>query len=248
MGENRRLVIALATLALLGGGGAWWGIQRSSSAELPAEALITVKRGDLEIVVAETGRIQPLTKVDIKAKVAGQVEDIRVKEGQAVTRGQVLLSLDPTDFKRKLAEAEADQAMIRAELDALLAGSRREDLAEARAMLSQAHARHRRASDDRARASKAMEAGSLTPREWDAARADAAQAEAEVRAYESKLARLQAARDPVDVFESGRLTSEFPAALPALVDLEQCSADGVMDPNRLAALAIEQLHHPHFGL
>jgi RND family efflux transporter MFP subunit len=200
--KNRRLVIAVATVALLGGGGAFWAVQRNAIAELPAEALITVKRGDLDIVVAETGRIQPLTKVDIKAKVAGQVEDIRVKEGQTVTRGQVLLSLDPTDFKRKLAEAEADQAMIRAELDALLAGSRREDLSEARAMLSQARARDRRASEDRARAAKAMEAGSLTPREWDAARSDAAQAAAEVRAYESKLARLQAGARPEEIAQA----------------------------------------------
>jgi RND family efflux transporter MFP subunit len=56
--------------------------------------------------------------------------------------------------------------------------------------------------DDRARAAKAMEAGSLTPREWDAARSDAAQAEAEVRAYESKLARLQAGARPEEVAQA----------------------------------------------
>jgi RND family efflux transporter MFP subunit len=200
--KNRKLIIAAAAVALLGGGGAWYAIARTAAPEIPVDALIDVKRGDLEIVVAETGRIQPLTKVDIKSKVAGQVLAIRVKEGQIVHRGDVLLELDSTDFRRQLAQAEADKAMIQAELDALLAGSRREDLAEARAMLAQARARAKRASEDRVRAAKALEAGSLTPREWDAARAEASQSEEEVRAYESKLARLRAGARPEEIAQA----------------------------------------------
>lgn len=202
MRKNPKLVIAVAVVAVLGAGGAWWAIAKGSANDLPVDALIDVKRGDLEIVVAETGRIQPLTKVDIKSKVAGQVLKIRVKEGQVVQRGEVLLELDSTDFKRALAQAEADKAMIQAELDALLAGSRSEDLAEARAMLAQSRARAKRASEDRARAAKALEAGSLTPREWDAARSDASQTEEEVRAYESKLARLRAGARPEEIAQA----------------------------------------------
>lgn len=200
--KTRNVMIGLVAVAVLGGGGAWWAMAKNGAADIPAEALIPVKRGDLDIVVAETGRIQPLTKVDIKAKVAGQVQDIRVKEGQHVERGQVLLELDPTDFKRKLAEAEADRAMIQAELDALLAGSRREDIAEAKAELAQAHARAKRAGEDRARAAKALEAGSLTPREWDAARAESAEADAQVGAGESKLARLRAGARPEEIAQA----------------------------------------------
>lgn len=191
MPKPKTLLIAITVCGLLGAGG-WWGYAQRQGQALSPEAIVTVKRGDLEILVAETGRVQPLTKVDVKSKVAGQVLKLHVKEGQAVKEGDVLLELDPTDFKRQLAQAEADRAMIKAELDALLAGSRQEDLAEARAMLAQSRARAKRAEEEKTRAAKALAAGSLTPREWDGVTAEFDESQAAVTAAQSKLARLQA--------------------------------------------------------
>lgn len=195
-------ILAAVAVVALGGGGAWYASAKARQADIAPEAIATAKRGDLEIVVTETGRIQPLTKVDVKSKVAGQVFALQVKEGQAVKRGTTLLELDPTDFKRSLAQAEADRAMVRAELDALVAGSRREDVAEARALLAQARTRFKRASDDRHRANQAHAAGSLTPREWEQANSMADEAQSEVRGAESKLARLLAGARPEEVAQS----------------------------------------------
>ncbi|MDB5099605.1 MAG: putative rane protein [Cyanobacteria bacterium RYN_339] len=186
-----RLAVGTAVVAVLGGG-AWFAYTRVSSTDLNPEAVVTAHRGDLEIVVTETGRIQPMTKVDIKSKVAGQVMTLSGKEGQKVKPGDVLLELDPRDFRRHLAQAEADHAMVAAELNGLLAGARREDLEEARANLAQARARARRTQDDRDRAAKALSANSLTPQEWSQARGAADEAQAGVAAAQSKLNRLQA--------------------------------------------------------
>lgn len=195
-------IIGGVVLAAVAGGGAWWASAKARDATIPPEAIATAHRGDLEIVVTETGRIQPLTKVDVKSKVAGQVHDLKVKEGQRVKRGDVLLELDPTDFKRNLAQAEADRAMVRSELDALVAGSRREDIAEARAMLAQSRTRAKRAAAERARANQAHAAGSLTPREWEQALSTADEAQDEVRGAESKLARLLAGARPEEVAQA----------------------------------------------
>ena len=194
------IVGGLLALGLIGGVG-WWTL-RGDDSGVSADALVRVARGQLEVVVAETGRIEPLTKSDIKSKVAGQVLAVRVKEGQAVKKGEVLLELDPTDFKRQLAQAEADRAMVAAELAQLVAGARREDLAESRAMLAEARARARRAAEEKARAAKALAVGSLTPREWDIARAEAAESEASVHASESKLARLRAGARPEELAQA----------------------------------------------
>ena len=101
------IVVALGVLKL-----------RSSGAgpkELDPSLIIPIKRGDLQIEVIETGKVQPRERVEIKSKVAGQVQEVLVTEGQRVKRGQLLLRLDPIDFRRDVARAQAD--VQRAEAD-----------------------------------------------------------------------------------------------------------------------------------
>ena len=71
----------------------------------------------LEVEILETGRIQPREKVDLKSKVPGQVSAVLVREGATVRKGDVLLVLDPTDYQRELARADAELARARAALD-----------------------------------------------------------------------------------------------------------------------------------
>lgn len=92
----------------------------------PAQ-VVTVTRKNLEVEILETGRVQPKEKADLKSKVAGQVREVLVQEGAEVKKGQILLVLDPTDYQRDLAKAEADVASASAALDfAKLARARSE--------------------------------------------------------------------------------------------------------------------------
>src|SRR5262249_25828364 len=52
-------------------------------------------------------------KVEVKSKVAGQVERGLVDEGDAVKKGQLLLRLDPTDYRREVARCEAEVAQAK---------------------------------------------------------------------------------------------------------------------------------------
>jgi HlyD family secretion protein/macrolide-specific efflux system membrane fusion protein len=83
---------------------------------IDSSLLVKVKRGDLEIAVIETGKVQPREKVEVKSKVAGQVEKVFVEEGQRVKAGQPLLRLDPTDFRREVARAEVDVLKAQSEI------------------------------------------------------------------------------------------------------------------------------------
>ena len=83
--------------------------------ELDSSLLITAKKHDLDIEVIETGKVQPREKVEVKSKVAGQVEAVLVDEGAHVKKGQLLLRIDATDFRRDVARATAD--VSRAEAD-----------------------------------------------------------------------------------------------------------------------------------
>src|SRR5262245_39668678 len=64
--------------------------------------VVKVKRADLDVMVQETGKIEPKAKADIKSKVAGQVVHVYVKEGETVKAGQKLIQLDPTDYRREV--------------------------------------------------------------------------------------------------------------------------------------------------
>lgn len=100
------LMVGIATVVAgkVRGGGA-----RDEGKSLTAK----VKRGDLEVVVLETGRVEPLLQTQIKSRVGGQVLEVLVQEGQKVKKGQLLLRLEATDYKRDVSRMEAEMAQAR---------------------------------------------------------------------------------------------------------------------------------------
>lgn len=52
------------------------------------------------VKVTETGRIEPKTTVEVKSKVGGEIVLLRVKEGDWVRKGELLVELDTTDLIR----------------------------------------------------------------------------------------------------------------------------------------------------
>src|SRR5260370_27307049 len=67
-------------------------------------------RRDLVAVVTASGKIQPKKKVDISADITGRITKIRVREGDVVTQGHLLLQIDPTAYQANLQQAEATMA------------------------------------------------------------------------------------------------------------------------------------------
>jgi RND family efflux transporter MFP subunit len=61
--------------------------------------------------------VQPREKVEIKSKVAGQVQKVYVDAGDQVKKGQLMLNLDPTDYERDVAKTEADVAAAKNALE-----------------------------------------------------------------------------------------------------------------------------------
>lgn len=59
------------------------------------------------VLVTETGSIQPLTKVDVKSKVAGRLISVPIVEGQQVHAGQLIALVDRTLIDPQIATAQA---------------------------------------------------------------------------------------------------------------------------------------------
>jgi len=109
--KRRRIIWVVAILVVLGAGG--YGVMAAlrPSHEIDPSKLATVERGDLARVVVATGKIQPLSKAEIKSKASGIVKKIYVDYGDRVKTGQILAELDKVQL-------EAAQRAARANLQA----------------------------------------------------------------------------------------------------------------------------------
>lgn len=74
---------------------------------IPAEKLAKVETGSIAKAVVATGKIEPLSKVEIKSKASGIIKYLYVNAGDTVTQGQLLVELDKEALEAQLKEARA---------------------------------------------------------------------------------------------------------------------------------------------
>jgi len=118
-GKKRRKRIiwgAVAAIVLLGGG---FGVKAALSPNrtIDPSKLASVERGDLARVVVATGKIEPLSKADIKSKASGIVKKIYVDYGDRVKTGQILAELDKVQLEAAERAAHANLQAAEASLN-----------------------------------------------------------------------------------------------------------------------------------
>jgi HlyD family secretion protein len=80
--------------------------------------LAKVERGDLAKSVVATGKVEPITKVEIKSKASGIVKKLLVDAGDRVKKGQVLAELDKEEIEAHVSQAKAQEEAAEASLRA----------------------------------------------------------------------------------------------------------------------------------
>src|SRR3954462_5208873 len=75
--------------------------------KIDAEKMSKVERIDLARSVVATGKIQPVTQVEIKSKASGIIQKLPVNVGDAVHKGQVICELDQNDLLPALRQQQA---------------------------------------------------------------------------------------------------------------------------------------------
>ena len=58
---------------------------------------VKVARGDLSVTVDATGTVKPYNRVEIKAPIAGRIDEVLVREGDEVKQGQVLARMSSVE-------------------------------------------------------------------------------------------------------------------------------------------------------
>jgi HlyD family secretion protein len=99
----------------------------SGGTKIDPSKLAKVEKGDLAKSVVATGKIEPITKVEIKSKASGIVKKLYVEYGDKVKKGQLLAELDKEEI-----QARVDQARAQLEASSASLNGTRADLERAK--------------------------------------------------------------------------------------------------------------------
>jgi HlyD family secretion protein len=191
------------------------------------------------------------TEVQTSADVGGRILELRAAEGDRIEVGAVIARLDTEDVVLQIARTRADRAAALAQLRLLEAGSRAEDIRQARAQVDAATADSAavdaevKASQldlDRFQALLAANAGSVKQRDDAQARLDTATArqraaQDRVRSARETQARLEAGTRPEEI-QAARARVEAADAQIAVLEKSQRDANVTA---RIAGIVTQKL-------
>jgi HlyD family secretion protein len=116
--SRKRLYIGAAVALVVLGGAAGLATLRGASTDVDASRLATVERGTMVKSVVATGKVEPITKIEIKSKANGIIKVLNADVDRAVKAGDILVELDREQLAATLRGAEANLQAARASLEA----------------------------------------------------------------------------------------------------------------------------------
>ncbi len=90
--------------------------------QAPAVSIVNVAREDLSATITSNGKVEPIAPTVAHAEFPTFVDKVMATEGQAIRRGQVVLTLNAADVRSQLAQARADLISAQNELRNARAG------------------------------------------------------------------------------------------------------------------------------
>ena len=111
---QRALTLALSGLVAITTAGC---SKKEAPAPPPTEVKVaTVLQKDVPIYVEAIGQTRGSTEIEVRARVEGFIQTIDFKEGNPVSKGQLLYTIDPQPFEAALAQAKGTLAEAEAQL------------------------------------------------------------------------------------------------------------------------------------
>ncbi len=168
--KKARLLPLVAVLLVAAVSAAWLLTHPNRNLnEKPAPSAIPVTLAmasvrDIPVRLDTVGRTEAYESVSLKSRIDGQVQSIHFTEGQHVSKGELLIQLDPADYQARLAQARANQEKSRAQ-----AGKAKSDLDRYQALKAKGFVSDEKVSDTKTALASAQASANA-----DAAAADLA--------------------------------------------------------------------------
>jgi len=118
--RKRLIIIGVVAGAVLLCVGAVYAFTRGGTKIDPSK-LGKVERGDLAKSVVATGKVTPITKVEVKSKASGIVKKLLVDAGDRVKKGQLLAQLDKVEIEAGVEQSRAALQAAEANLSSSVA-------------------------------------------------------------------------------------------------------------------------------
>ncbi len=111
--SKKRLLVAIVILAIII---LVWAYSSSRPKPNPLVTAV-VRQGDIENVIAATGKMDAIERVNVGAQVSGQVKKLYIKAGDNVSKGELIAEIDDQPQRSDLRNAQAALSVAQADLE-----------------------------------------------------------------------------------------------------------------------------------
>lgn len=154
--------------------------------------------------------------IRIGSRVGGRVRAVHVDEGQTVRQGDTLVELEPFDLPQRRDEATARCDQLKAQLDELITGPRKQEIEAARAQLAESQSQLELARRNYDRLKTLVAAHAESQEKFDAAAAQLKIAGAAADVQRQQLALLEEGTRPEQIAAAKAALASAAASLAAI--------------------------------
>ncbi|HZK61216.1 MAG TPA: biotin/lipoyl-binding protein, partial [Anaerovoracaceae bacterium] len=98
---------------------------------------VLVEKGEISSFLKVTGVVEANETVRVTSEIMGQAKEVKVKDGEKVSKGDVLIVLDDEQIKIQVAQAQATLDAIQASSDKIKSGARPQEIKQAESAVLQ---------------------------------------------------------------------------------------------------------------
>jgi HlyD family secretion protein len=168
----------------------------------PQVQIVSVTREDLTASITGNGKVEPIGPTIARAEFPTFVSDVQATEGQAVRKGQLILTLDAADVRAQLSQARADLVAAQTDLRNARAGGPPDEIAQLQGDLQNAETKVANLERTQQALAQLVTKGAATQEEAAQNQAALATARANLQTFQQKKAALEQ-RASVNVESAG---------------------------------------------